>query len=341
MIPSSVSLKHTIATSASVALALAFAAGTANARQLLAGEREANVTAIPGVIDAGAEWELVWADFVTADGIVGTPDGGVLFAQEQTDKIIKLNANGDEFTYVEDTNGGGSASLDAEGRLYAVMRTCTETMNPELPGCNELTMVAMLLPERRVLANSFPDGSSLGRLNDLIADGKGGAYFTSGGAYYVNAQGKVSVVADQNIRSNGIMLSSDGATLYVTNNNEILSFDVRADGTTDNRRVFGTLNGDNGADGMAIDSEDRLYVTASAGVHVLSSGGEYLGLIPTKRRPITIAFSGPDKRILYVPQMGAVGPDGQVWETPEGIRNTAMTIYRIPMESHGFLGRPK
>jgi gluconolactonase len=39
--------------------------------------------------------------------------------------------------------------------------------------------------------------------------------------------------------------------------------------------------------------------------------------------------------------MGAVGPDGKAWATPEGIRNTAMTIYRLPMLAEGFKGRPK
>jgi gluconolactonase len=39
--------------------------------------------------------------------------------------------------------------------------------------------------------------------------------------------------------------------------------------------------------------------------------------------------------------MGAVGPDGKAWTTPEGIRNTAMTIYRLEMLSRGFAGRPK
>ena len=60
------------------------------------GERETNVTAIPGVVAAGAKWEIVWADFETADGIGGTPDGGVIFAQEQTDTIRKLDADGKE-----------------------------------------------------------------------------------------------------------------------------------------------------------------------------------------------------------------------------------------------------
>jgi hypothetical protein len=39
--------------------------------------------------------------------------------------------------------------------------------------------------------------------------------------------------------------------------------------------------------------------------------------------------------------MGAIGPDGQPWTTPEGIRNTAMTIYALPMLAEGFKGRPK
>ena len=68
---------------------------------------------------------------------------------------------------------------------------------------------------------------------------------------------------------------------------------------------------------MAIDATGRLYVTGAAGVHVLSPEGKHLGLIPTPRRPITLAFSGLDKKTLYVPQLGAVGPDGKPWATPE------------------------
>ena len=309
--------------------------------QLLPGEREARITGIDGVIAAGVEWELVWADYVTADGIVGTPDGGVIFAQEQTDSVKKLDQDHNEYIYVPNVHGAGSVSLDAAGRLFGVERTCTEPLNPFLAGCTELTRIVQHLPERRVLANSFTDGRSLGRPNDLIADGNGGAYFTAGGAYHVSAGGEVSVVEEDDIRSNGIMLSPDGRTLYVTNRTAVLAFDVRADGTARNRREFGVLDGDDGGDGMAIDAQGRLYVTANAGVHVLSATGDYLGLIPTHRRPITIAFSGPDKKMLYVPQMGAIGADGQPWTTREGVRNIAMTMYRVPMLAEGFAGRPK
>ena len=324
-----------------LALFLVVLSGQASAQQLLPGEREATVTAISGVIAAGAKWELVWADFETADGINGTADGGVLFAQEQTDTVRKLDGTGKEFILVKDTHGAGSVSLDGQGRLFAAQRACTDTARPFSAACQELPPISMLSPERKLLANSFKDGKPLGRVNDVMADGKGGAYFTSGGAFHVTADGVVSTVEDKNLRSNGIMLSPDGKTLYVTNDTVVIAFDVQPDGSAKNRRDFGGLNGDNGGDGMAVDATGRLYVTGNLGVHVLSPKGEHLGLIPTPRRPITLAFSGPDKKTLYVPQMGAIGPNGKAWATPEGIRNTAMTIYRISMLAEGYKGRPK
>jgi len=311
------------------------------AKGMLAGEKRAAITAIPGVVNEGARWEIVWADPNTADGVVGTADGGLLFAQEQTDTVKKL-INGTEYTVFENTNGGGAVSVDNDGRIFIAERACSEPLNDELAGCNELTRIAQLAPQYRLLANQFADGAPLGRVNDLIADGRGGAFFTSaGGVWHVSAEGEIKVVADSDIRSNGIMLNRGGDVLYVTNNTEVLAFDVRRDGSSRNRRVFGSLNGDNGADGMAIDDAGRLYVTGNLGVHVLAENGTYQGLIPTPRRPITIAFAGPDKKVLYAPALGAVGLNGKPWATPTGIRNIAMTIYALEVATPGFLGRPK
>jgi gluconolactonase len=305
------------------------------------GEQAYTVAAIPGVIAAGARWDVVLAGFNNIDGVVGAPDGGVLYAQEQNHTIRKVGPDGRESVYVADTHGAGSASLDAQGRLFAVQRTCTDPGLRLGPACQELTMVSQMLPERRMLVNSFPDGRPLGRVNDLVAEGKGGAYFTSGGAWHARADGRLETVADQDIRSNGIMLSRDGRTLYVTNNTNVLAFAVAQDGGTSGRRVFAELDAAGGGDGMAIDGEGRLYVTANSGIHVFAEDGRKLGLIPTPRRPITLAFSGADKKTLYLVGNGAVGPDGQPWTTPEGVRNTAMTLYRISMLAQGFMGRPK
>jgi len=308
--------------------------------QLRPGEVEAVPTPIPGVIDAAARWELVWSDTASADGIVGDATG-VYFAQEQTDRVVFLDNEHREYTLVENAYGVGSVSLDSSGRLFAAERTCTEPLNPELARCNVLTRIVQLLPERRVLANRFVDGRSLGRVNDLIADGSGGAFFTSGGIYHASSAGVVTVIAEGELSTNGLMLSASGRELYVTNVTEVLAFDVGSDGSARNRRVFASLAGDNGGDGIALDDDGRLYVTAAKGVHVLADDGEYVGLIPTPRRPITAAIAGADKTWLYVPQIGAVGPDGLAFTTPEGVRNIAMSIYRIRLVTPGLGSRPK
>jgi len=303
-------------------------------------ERPAEATAIPGIIAASAKWEMVWHDIKTADGIVSTPDGGVIFAQEQSDTLRKLDWKNRESVYVTDTHGTGAVSVDSHGRLFAVERTCTDP-GKHMPDCAEPTKVAQLKPSKKVLAEKFADGKSLGRVNDVAADGKGGAYFTSTGLYHVSASGKVTTVADQDIRTNGVILSADGKTLFTTNGGTIVAFDVNADGSTKSRRDFGTLDGDTGGDGMAIDNAGRLYVTASKGVHVLAKDGKHIGLIPTPRAPISLTFSGPNKKTLYVATMGAYAPDGNAWNVPPGVSTTAMTMYRIPVLTQGFAGRPK
>ncbi len=330
---------------AALALAGALVSEAPAGAQLLAGEKEAVIPAIDGIVAAGAKWELAWAGFMTADGMTGTDDGGLLVAQEQGNSIRKLAPDGTEQVYLSGVAGAGAVSIDARGRLFTVERTCTDP-GLNMPSCPELTRVVQLAPERRLLANSFADGRPLGRLNDVMGDGLGGAYFTVGGVYRASADGKVSVIAEgSDVFTNGLVLSPDGKTLYVTNRTKVLAFDVRPDGSTGNRRDFATLShegvGGFGGDGMAVDGQSRLYVTGGAGVYVFDKGGAELGVIPVPRAAITLAFAGPDKQTLYVGAMGAVGPDGKSWATPKGVRNVAMTVYRLKMLATGFKGRPK
>jgi gluconolactonase len=301
--------------------------------------REVTVSAIPGVIAQGAKWQQVWQGTNNADGIAGTADGALLFAQEQPSTIRKLDGNDKDSVYISDTHGTGAVAIDYQGRVLAVQRTCTDPGRGNAP-CSEPTAIAIIFPEkaRKILADNF-EGKSLGRLNDLVVDKKGTVYFTVGPAYYLQSGGKVISLGD-NIRSNGIMLSPDEKTLYVTNGGTILAFDILADGDVTNRRDFAKLQSGNG-DGMAIDADGRLYVTSAPGVQVFDRDGKYLGTIPAPRNVISVAFSGPDKRTMYVVGSGALGSDGQEFTTPDGVRNNAKTIYKIQMLAQGYKGRAK
>ena len=137
------------------------------------------------------------------------------------------------------------------------------------------------------------------------------------------------------------MLNPTEKIVYVTNGASVLAFDVQPDGTVRNRRDFAKLEAGGNGDGMAIDAAGRLYVTSAPGVQVFSPQGKYLGVIPTARSVISVAFSGPLKKTLYVVGSGALGPDGKEFTTPAGVRNNAKTIYRIAMLAQGFKGRAK
>lgn len=302
------------------------------------GAREVTITEIPGVVAGGAKWTLAWQGTDNADGILGTSDGGLLFAQEQPNRISKLDKNNKVSSFLEDTHGTGALSMDSKGRLWAVERTCTDPGRNGGP-CTEATAVAILAPERKKLADNI-DGKSLGRLNDLIVDKKGGAYFNGAGTYYLDHAGKVTSIGE-NIRTNGITLSRDEKTLYVTNGGVLVAFDVQTDGSVKNQRDFAKLEAGGNGDGMVIDSEGRLYVTSGPGVQVFSPEGKYLGVIPTPRPVISVAFTGTGKKTLYAVGAGALGPDGKEFHTPEGVRNNAKTIYRIQMLAQGFKGRAK
>src|SRR5712692_7126154 len=55
------------------------------------GVRDYSVTEIPGVIGAGWKWTFVWQQAGNnGDGIVGTDDGGLLLAQNDSSKVVKL-----------------------------------------------------------------------------------------------------------------------------------------------------------------------------------------------------------------------------------------------------------
>lgn len=308
--------------------------------------RDANVTEIPGVVAAGAKWTRIWQQAGnSADGIIPDKDGNVLVAQEDYDAVLKIDQNGSAAVLMPNTKGIGSVSMDRQGRLYGAHRT-------ERPGSTKpdrasiVNAITMLAPERKTIADKWADGTTLTvRPNDLLADGLGGVYFTSGCLYYASPKTGVNVVAD-NIRTNGIVFSPDDKILYVTNGGEgagqpgtIVAFDVKGPGMLANRRDFAKLEAGGAGDGSAVDAQGRLYVTSNPGVQVFDKTGKYLGVIPTPRGVISVAFAGPGKKTLFVVGSGAEDANGE--PIREGPQQTAATVYKLPMIAEGIKGRAK
>jgi gluconolactonase len=252
------------------------------------GPKEYTVTEIPGVVAAGQKWKEIWeVDGNNADGIIATKDGGLLIAQNDNSAVVELDPNGKTSVAYADTNTGGALAMNSKGALFVDSR-----------GLN--ASVEELAPHRQTLANHF-NGDSFdcigGVLNDLTADRKGGVYFTMGGVFYSDSQGKVFRYGEK-LFTNGIVLSADEKHLFVTNGPAVVVFDVqKKDGALTNQREFAKLEG--GGDGSTFDATGRLYVTTNGGVNVIGTDGKNLGVIPTPRDVISVAFSGPERKTLY------------------------------------------
>jgi len=320
-------------------------AAPALAQQQPGPETPVDIAAIAGVVSGDAQWKTLWSGPMIVDGMATAADGSLLFAQEQSNSIIKVWPDGKWWVQWPFVAGAGSVSIDAQGRTFAADRSCTDPGLGLGANCTILSKIVQLTPERKTIADKFADGSTLGRINDLAADGHGGAYYTQGGLFHAKADGTVdTIVAGGNpqqggLFTNGLVLSPDGKTLYVTNRLTLLAFDVGADGALSNRRDFATLAGEPqgsfGGDGLAVDAEGRLYVTGGAGIYVFDKAGKQLGVIPTPRRAITVAFAGPDRKTLYIGTLGANTPTGENWTTPQGVRNIAATIYGVSTQAAG------
>jgi gluconolactonase len=279
--------------------------------------REYKVTEIPGVVAAGQQWKEIWqVDGNNADGIVATSDGGLLIAQNDKSDIVKLDKDGKTSVAYLGTNTGGSVAMNSKGHLFIVNRG----LNPS---------IEQLTPQRKTLANHY-NGDPLdcigGVLNDLTADSKGGVYFTMGGLFYTDPRGKITRYGE-NLRTNGIVLSPDEKKLYVTNGGAVAAFDVAKDGSLTNQREFAKLEGGGNGDGSTFDAAGRIYVSSNPGVQVFAADGKYLGLIPTPRGIISLAFSGPDRKMLYA--VARDGAENKDW------------ILGIQMVAQGAKGRGK
>ena len=326
----------------SVALATA---APAAAQGQPAAEAQVETAAIPGVVSGDARWRTFWAGPMIVDGMAAAADGSLLFAQEQSNSIIKVWPDGQWWVAYPFVAGAGSVSIGKDGAIYAADRSCTDPGLGLGANCTVPSKIVQLAPERRTIVDKFADGRSLGRINDLAADGHGGAYYTQGGLFHAKADGTVDTIveggnpAQGGVFTNGLVLSPDGKTLYVTNRTEIMAFDVAAHGGVSGKRTFATIAGEPegsfGGDGLAVDADGRLYVTTGQGIVVFDKAGKQLGAIPVPRRAITVAIGGPEGKTLYAGTLGANTPAGENWQTPQGVRNIAATIYAIDMLANG------
>ncbi|NUM56573.1 MAG: SMP-30/gluconolactonase/LRE family protein [Candidatus Hydrogenedentes bacterium] len=240
--------------------------------------------------------ELVADGFVFTEGPVWIPSGGLVFSDIPANRIYRV----DKTIFREPSNNSNGLVIDTQGRLIACEHGSRSVTRTEKDGT--ITTIA-----------STFDGKKLNSPNDATVRADGTIFFTDPpygvkqeereldfqGVYAILPDGRVSSVAPDFIKPNGIGLSPDGNTLYVadTEGSHIRAFDVAKDGSLSNNRVFCELPH---PDGMAIDQKGYVWCTAGDGVRVYSPKGELVHTVVVPQVPANCGFGDADGMTLYI-----------------------------------------
>ena len=188
------------------------------------------------------------------------------------------------------------------------------------------TLLAVSMLDRRVVAvrdgevrphadlSEFARGSA----NDMLVDGFGRAYVGDFGYDYVageerkparlclvQADGTVSVAAEEVWFPNGMALTPDGNTLLLaeTPAQRITAFTVGEGGALSDRRVFAALEAAR-PDGISLDASGAVWLASPGTGEILrvAEGGRVLEqrTLPGPGSPSALVLGGPDGRDLYV-----------------------------------------
>jgi gluconolactonase len=275
---------------------------------------------------AAAQQVEVATSVAFTEGPTVDREGNVYFSEMVSLRIMKLSAGGVLSTFRERSNNANGLLIDPQGRLVACEGAESQRTGVPVKFKPQVTRTDVLTGKMEVLADQYQGKPFVGP-NDVTIDGKGRLYFTdlTGGAVYrLDGPGQlVRLLSTPDIqRPNGIQISPDEKTLYLIEANNaqggarmIRAYDLKPDGTVGNMRVHYNFYPGRSGDGMSIDSQGNLYVSAGmnqlrgtsetldtkTGVYIISPQGKLLKFIPIAEDFITNnAFGGADMKTLYV-----------------------------------------
>lgn len=239
--------------------------------------------------------------YTFTEGPAWSRDGALLFSDIPENKIWRWRAGQRTELYRDNSNGANGNAFDSRGRLYTCEGHTRRVTRTERNGKVD------------ILADNW-QGKKLNEPNDIVVRRDGHAWFTDPafgsaderreldfyGVYHISAKGALEVIAKPKGRPNGIALSSDGRTLFVTNSDErnIRAYDLDRSGAATNERVI-VADIPGVPDGMRVDEAGNLYVAAKD-LYIYARDGHLLRDIPLPETPSNCAFGDEDLESLFV-----------------------------------------
>lgn len=281
----------------------------------------ANAPAFWQLFDRNAKLTTVATGFGFTEGPVWDPAGFLYVSDEEQNKIYRVYLDGHKETLLSLGDPDGN-TFDRQQRLIDTASVLRAIIRVAADG------------HYTVLADRY-QGQRFNSPNDVVTGPDGALYFTDPtldlpkgdkqetpfeGVYRLGDDGSVRLLIKDIAQPNGLAFSPDGKHLYVDDDDrkDIRVFDVSADGTVTNERVFGSEDEPGGVpDGMRVDQAGNLYVTGPKGIWVWDPEGHHLGTLVMPEQPANLAWGGKDYSTLYI--------------------TATHSVYSIPTKARGFM----
>lgn len=140
--------------------------------------------------------------------------------------------------------------------------------------------------------------------NEIVVDGRGNIYINGGsGIVLLTPDGSVRQVADDIAFPNGMAITPDNLTLIIAESygKKLTSFDIAADGSLSNRRVWAAL-GDGVPDGISIDADAAVWYADVPNKRCMRvrEGREVLETVTCDRGCFACMLGGAEKKTLFI-----------------------------------------
>ena len=237
---------------------------------------------------------------------LGKGEGGFLvFSDIPANELKKWTSSGGLTVFRQPSNNTNGNTTDAQGRLVSAEHSGRRISVTEADGTVKTVV-------------DKHDGKKFNSPNDVVVKSDGTYWFTDppyglpkgeakeqeGNFVYRfdPKSGKTSVVSRDQDMPNGLAFSPDEKKLYIADSgkpHDIRVYDVQADGTLANGKVFCTID-KGGPDGIRTDVDGRVWSSAGDGVHVFDQKGALIGKILCPESPANLCFGGADGKTLFI-----------------------------------------
>jgi gluconolactonase len=266
-------------------------------------------------VEPGATIEKLWSEGEFTEGPAEGPDGCIYFS-DIGNRIMKFDPKTGKTTEFRKPSGRSNGlKFDAMGRLLACEGANT--------GGGRRISITEKDGTVKTLADKF-GGKRFNSPNDLTLDAKGRIFFSDPryvgeekreldheSVYRVDPDGTVTRLTTDVRKPNGLVISPDGRTLYVSDNSgdpsgsrALVAYPLKEDGMLGARKVLFDFGKERGIDGMTVTKDGTIVATAGSGeaggIYFFSPEGKKLAFLKTPEDPSNCCFGGEGKKTLYI-----------------------------------------